>query len=157
MGRRSCHPDTHPVCVGVVQCPGGLPQQIGSDHLYRVDFSPGHLQSTVEALELPHSGPVSHKAQLPASELCLTISGANGNSHGRFPVQLRSPGRIWFSSLPVDQEGSQQVEDSSLHHPHPDCTILATERVVPRSHTGFRGLLPVPSTLQGPSLPAPRL
>ncbi|KAK3879906.1 hypothetical protein Pcinc_015550 [Petrolisthes cinctipes] len=101
MGRGSCHPDHHPVRERVVQCPGRLSQQTGPIHLYRVDASSGHLQSTMKTLELCHSGPVCHEAQLQTSKLCLAVSGSNGNSHRCLPVQLGYQDLYAFPPFPL--------------------------------------------------------
>ncbi|XP_045130668.1 uncharacterized protein LOC123515846 [Portunus trituberculatus] len=76
------------------------------------------------------------------------VSGSNGSSHRRLSVQLGSSKSLCLPTFPVDQEGAQQAENGTSNKRYSDCSVLATEGMVPRPHTGLSRHSQVPTAAQ---------
>ena len=138
MGREQLHLSSSPVCYGQKERHRGLSLSLEADHLERVDVESAGRRRNSPSVASEHRS-VRDLPKFSTSDILLTHDRPPECRHGRFSPAMVEPASVRFSTSRHSQEGPKQVSRVNKLPTNPNCTILATERMVPRSDESVTG------------------
>ena len=148
LGKRHLVDD--PIHPGSTQCPRRSTESRGPSSVHRMDPLDSDLSSDLAEVGHSPNRPVCDSKELSSPSLLLSRPGPSSMGHRCHASEVGREISLRISTFRRDQVSDQQAPGLSEHHVDFGSSLVATERMVPRSVPPVHGTSSTPSSARRP-------